>query len=619
MYKMGLSAHPTYKSIKNFVPAFLIVITLLLAACDSGSPTSAPTQTNSRTTTAASTTSSPAQDTTSPRAPLTVASATNTTTLAPTLASNTTASVATSKPTVATTPGGVSKPALGLNQADQVLRMVSGDVTTLDPALASEVSSSFVVRQLFSGLVTLDNNLNVVPDLAAAMPTVSDSGKTYTFTLKQGIHFASGKEITADDVKYSLERAADPTLAAPASANSLPAANYMNDIVGVKEKLSGKADSISGITVKDKYTIQFQLDGPKPYFLDKMTFNCFFVVNKSNVEKSSNWFEQPDASGPFKLDQWSSDQLIRLKPNANYANGKPYLNEVDLLLGSAAANALNLYEDTNNKIDLLDVGAGANVERALDKNSPLNKQLVVKPDLELTYLAYNNKVKPFDDPKIRQAFSLVVDRAKIARAMFEGKVVEAKTILPPGMPGYTGNAGAINYDVSRARDLIAQSSYKSPANLPKIVLYSTGDALAGTLQALYKQTLGIDVEVRQYEYKDFQTGLDQGQFQMFIFGWTADYPDPENFLRSLLGTASPYNNSNYSNQDFDNLLQQADQQSDAQKRLQMYGEAEQIALNDAAILPIYHDVTYMLVKPYVKNLVVTGEGIISLKEVYVQK
>ena len=633
--KIGPRIRPVYKYIARRVssalPISMLLLALLLGACDADTAT---TVVNNTTTTAVTSSTSPngaasytvtlnispdSTHTATTSQAITTIETTNGTTAPGLTTQPPTITVATSTNAATPAPVATTKLPANVNPADQVLHLVGGDPSTLDPALASEGNSVFVVRQLFSGLVTLDNDLKVVPDLAATMPTVSDNGKTYTFVLKRNLHFGDGKEITADDVKYSLERAADPQLAAPDPPESLPAANYMNDIVGVKDKLAGKASTIAGIVVKDKYTIQFQLDGSKPYFLDKMTYNCYFVVNKANVEKGGNWFEQPDVSGPFKLAQWNKQQLIKLAPNSAYANGAPTLKEVDILLGAAASNALNLYEQTDNKIDLLDIGAGADAERALDKNGVLNKQLVVKPELELTYLAFNTKAKPFDDPKIRQAFSLVVDRAKIARAVFEDKVVAAKTILPPGMPGYTGNGAVLGYDVSRARDLIAQSSYKSASNLPKIVLYSTGDGLSGTLQAIYKEALNIEVEVRQYEYKDFQAGLNQGQFQMFVFGWTADYPDPENFLRSLLGAGSPFNNSNYSNPQFDNLMKQGDQQSDPQARLQLYGQAEQMALADVPILPIYHNVSYLLVKPYVKNLVVTGEGIINLKDVYIQK
>ena len=501
----------------------------------------------------------------------------------------------------------------GLREEDQTLNLVGSEVGSFDPALGSEVGTSFILRQIYSGLVTLDKDLKVIPDLAVRLPDISEQGTLYTFTLRQGAKFQSGREITAEEVKFSLERAVDPKLAAPDPASSLPAANYMSDIVGVKDKLEGRATQVSGLTVKDKYTFQIKIDAARPYFLAKLTYNVFFVLNPEAVAKG---FDQPDSSGPFKLVEYKRDQFLKLARNELYYARPAYLSKINFALGASAANGQVQYEQ--GKFDVMGLG-GADVERALDKSNALNKELVIKPELSLTYLGFNTRARPFDEPKVRQAFASVVDRAKVARVMFEGKVQAAFTILPPGMPGYSGNAAATTYDISRARDLIAQSSYRTPANLPKITLYSTGSSLAGLLKEIYKQAFDIEIEVQQYDYKDFQSGLSQRQFQGYIYGWTADYPDPENFLRALLGNGSPFNDSGYSNPAFDELLKQGDQQSDQQKRLQFYNQAEQLALNDAPIFPLTHSITYLLVKPYVKGLDLTAIGLWSLKDVYIKK
>jgi ABC-type oligopeptide transport system substrate-binding subunit len=501
----------------------------------------------------------------------------------------------------------------GLREEDQVLNLTGDNIESFDPALLAAADSSFILRQIYSGLVTLDKDLKVVPDLAAKMPEISEQGTLYTFTLRPGAKFQSGREVTADDLKFSMERATDPKLAAPDSASSLPAASYMSDIVGVKDKLEGRATQISGVTVKDKATLQIKIDSPRPYFLAKMTYNVFYVVNPDAVAKG---FDQPDGTGPFKLAEYQRDQYIRLVRNENYYGRKAYLAKINIALGASASNGLTQYEQ--NKFDLMGIDS-SNVDRAQDKNSPLSKELVVKPELSLTYLGFNTRARPFDDPKIRQAFSIVIDRAKIARVMYEGKVQAATTILPPGIPGYSGNAGLNVYDINRARALIAQSSYRTAGNLPKIVLYSTGSSLARVLQEVYKQAFDIDLEVRQSDYKDFQSGLTARQFQMYIFGWSADYPDPENFLRTLLGTGSPFNDTGYNNSQFDDLMKQGDQQTDPQKRLQFYAQAEQIALNDAPIFPLTNGVNYLLVKPYVKGLDLTAVGVWSLKDVYIKK
>jgi ABC-type oligopeptide transport system substrate-binding subunit len=563
----------------------LLVLTLVMSAC--GENTVA-------TPTATIASASPSISTT--RTGQTVTGVTATTTLATT---------ATAVPTPTSSPN--------VKEADQVLTIIGGEVTTLDPALASEASTTFIIRQLFSGLVNINKDLKVVPELAIALPNTSADGTTYTFTLRQGAKFHSGAEINAESVKYSWERATDPKLAAPSASSSLPAATYMNDIAGIKEKLEGKTTEIEGVKVLDRYTLQVKTDGPRPYFLAKMTYNCFMVVNRAAPPSG---LDKVDGSGPFRMVEFRKDQSLKMARNTNYVNGPPNLAQVNMLLGASANDPLTLYEQ--GKIDYAFTG-GTVVERALDKSNPLNKELVVKPQLDLRYLGFNNRLKPFDDLKIRQAFSLVIDRSRIARVMFENKVVKADTILPPGLPGYTGNPGPLTYDVNRARDLIAQSSYRSPQNLPKITLYSTDSQLAGLFQQVYQQAFGIELEVRQPDYKDFETGLSSNRFQMYIYGWIADYPDPENFLRALLGNGSAFNDSGYNNPQFDEIMKQADQLSDPQKRLDEYARAEQIALTDAPILPIYHNVSYLLVKPYVKGLELSGAGILSLKEVFIVK
>lgn len=500
-----------------------------------------------------------------------------------------------------------------LNPELQTLNIAAADPNTLDPALTADVGTAFILRQLYSGLLTLDNSLSVVPDLASEMPILTENGSLYTFKLRQGVKFHSGRELTAEDVKFSLERATDPKLAAPEAASTLPANTYLSDIVGVKDKLDGKATEISGVRVADKYTLQIKLDGPKPQFLAKMTYPVFFVVNKEAVAKG---FEQVDGSGPFKLAEYRRGQTLRLTRNPDYYLGAPRLNRVNIALGANAANGLVLYEQ--GKIDITNL-AGSEIERALDKNSPLNRELTVKSQLSVNYVAFNTKLKPFDDPKIRQAFSLVVDRPRIARALFENKVQPAQSLLPPGLPGYTNKPGPLGYDVSRARDLINRSSYGGAQNLPRITLHTTGDGLARVLQDVYRQAFGVEVEVRQYDYAGFQSGLASKQFQMYTYGWVADYPDPDNFLRSLLGSGSAFNDTSYSNGTFDELLKRADQQGATSNRLSLYGEAEQLALADAPLLPVYHEVGYTLVKPYVKGIDITNVGIWTLKDAYILK
>ena len=166
---------------------------------------------------------------------------------------------------------------------NSVLHLYGIDPLTLDPALVGDAGSHDFILQIFSGLVTLDDNLQPVPDIAKSLPLISSDGTVYTFTLKQGVKFQDGREVKAGDFKYSWERACNP------ATGSQTAGAYLNDIVGVTEMLAGQATSLSGVKVIDDYTLQVTIDAPRSYFLYKLTYPTAFVVDKNNVNKGTDW------------------------------------------------------------------------------------------------------------------------------------------------------------------------------------------------------------------------------------------------------------------------------------------------------------------------------------------
>ncbi|MFL5734329.1 MAG: peptide ABC transporter substrate-binding protein [Chloroflexia bacterium] len=486
------------------------------------------------------------------------------------------------------------------------------DPPTLDPALANDTYSHLIIRQLFSGLVTYDDNLNIVPDVAAALPSVSADGKTYTFVLRKGVQFTDGQPVTSADFKYSMERATDPKLAGSQPASQLPAALYLGDIVGVQDKLNGKATEISGVQAPDPHTLVITIDAPKAYFLSKLTAGPAYVVQSSNVKAGPNWTEKPRGTGPFKLEKWVHNQQIVLAANPEYFGGAPKLPRINIWMGANSTGALQQYEIGG--LDVADVPID-DLDRATDRNNPMSKELQTVPEMSVTYLAFNLKQKPFEDPKVREAMSLALDRQKIARVMYQSRVREAQGFVPPDMPGYAPPSVGETYNVSRARQLLAESTYKDPKNLPRLRLYTSGDELGPMLSQVFSETLGIDVEVHEVEWSDFLDGLDRGDYPMFTFGWIADYPDPENFLNSLFASSSGENNLGYHNSAVDDALAAAAVEPDQAKRMAMYAQIEDRILKDHPAVPIYHSVTYTLVKPYVKGLKVTPMGLLNLKGV----
>jgi ABC-type transport system substrate-binding protein len=171
------------------------------------------------------------------------------------------------------------------------------------------------------------------------------------------------------------------------------------------------------------------------------------------------------------------------------------------------------------------------------------------------------------------------------------------------------------YDVTRARQLISESTYKEVKNLPRVRLYTAGDSLGPMMQEVYSRTLGIEIEVHEVEWSDYLEGLDRNEYPMFTLTWSADFPDPEGMLGSLFRSDSPENHFGYRNPDVDAALGAAATETDRQRRMSIYREVEERILMDHPAVPLYHSVSYTLVKPYITGLTVTPMGILSLKDV----
>lgn len=485
------------------------------------------------------------------------------------------------------------------------LRLFGGAPSTLDPALITDAIDAEYVVQIFSGLVTLDAELEVVPDLAERWE-LSPDGRTYTFFLRQDARFHDGRAVTAGDFKFSLERACAPR------TGSTVAGTYLGDIVGASEVLAGRAEQISGIQVLDDHTLRITIDAPKAYFLAKLTYSTAFVVDQQNTQQS-NWLQQPNGSGPFKLKELTAERIV-LQRNDYYYRDQPQLAEVTFLLSDGSP--MTMYE--NGELDIvLEVGP-ADAERVRDPANALHAELTMVPKLDIQYLGFDVTQPPFDDVRVRQAFVLAIDREKITNVVWKGMKAPAQGIVPPGLPGYEREGSLLRFDPQRARQLIAESTYKDVAGLPSITLSISGygSEMPPTVEAIVamlRENLGVEVAVEQ------SLGILGGQPQMYSSGWIADYPDPEDFLDILFHSQSDLNHMHYSNAQVDRLLEQARVETDAARRMQLYAEAEEMIVADAPWVPLWHSVDYVLTKPYVKGAVYAAAIFPWLSNVYIEQ
>ena len=501
--------------------------------------------------------------------------------------------------------------AVGCQPRQEPLTLYDIGPITLDPAVSSEVASHSYIVQIFSGLVGFDQSLRPVPDIARRWE-VSRDGKTYTFYLRPGVRFHSGREVKAGDFKYSWERACSP------ETGSRTAATYLGDIVGVREVLAGEAEGIRGVEVIDDYTLKVTIDAPKAYFLTKLACPAAFVVDKANVESGEEWWRKPDGSGPFRLREWQEDLLILERNELYYGEGARVPLVVFRLWGGAP---MIMYE--KGEIDVVSVPL-AYIDRVREPSDPLHGELVTAPELSFYYIGFNSTRPPFNDGNIRRAFCNAVDKDKIVDLVFKGTVEKADGILPPGMPGYNPDFQGLSYDVERARQLIATSDYGDASNLPPITITTAGwgGDIPPEVEAIiqeWRQNLGVEVRVRQLEPESFLYHLKEEKDEMFYLGWIADYPDPQDFLDLLFYTDSDGNAGEYSNPGIDARLEIARTEQDSDRRLGMYQEIEERLVSDAACLPLWFGRNYLLVKPYIKDYQISPLGYPRLKDVHLKE
>ncbi len=479
---------------------------------------------------------------------------------------------------------------------EQALVLAGGESTNpreYDPATTHGSGNKLV----FSGLVSFDPHLNLTPELAESWDTNPD-GTVYTFHLRENARFHDGRPVTAQDVIYSWERAASPAL------QSDTALTYLGDIVGVREMNAGQAEHITGLEALDAGTLQVTIDAPKPYFLLKLTYPTAFVLDKANVDSGEEWFRTPNGTGPYRLAEWLRFEQITYEANPDFYLGKPSIPYVIVKLYSGVG--IRLYE--SNEIDMTGISYFS-AERFLDPSEPLHDELVTGVGLCTGYVVFDVTQPPFDDVKVRQAFSMAFDRQKYIDVVLSGRALPAIGIYPPGLPGFNIGLRGMPYDPDRARQLLAESKYGN--NLPPIVYTDAGigssiGADVAAMAQMWQQVLGVEIMVENLEPNYYYEKVIAGQHgQIFGGGWCADYPDPENFADVLFHSGSAQNTGDYSNPELDALLELARVEQDVSKRIEMYQQAEQIIVDDAPVLFTAHSLSYQLVKPYVKGYVFT--------------
>ncbi len=478
------------------------------------------------------------------------------------------------------------------------LRIARAEPINLDPAQVTDVSSAVIIVEVFGGLLTLDQDLRIAPDLAEAVPeptTNADGTVTYRFTLRRDAKFHDGKRISAGDVKWSFERHAAPETLSPT------APDFLGDIIGVREYTRGRADEIVGIQVIDDVTLDITIDSAKPYFLYLMTFPVAFVVDRAQVEADpERWSLRPNGTGPFKLREWTLGEGLVLERFDDYHLGPAGVETVQVRF---AGGGVEQFE--NDEVDIAGIGV-TDIERVRDPASELNPLYVTRNELSVFYLAFNTVSPPFDDPLVRRALAHAIDKTTIIETVHQGLSRVAHGIVPPGLAAFDEDYLGLSFDPELARDLLAQSSYagKPILNTIRLTVPGQGATPGGTYEAIqdmWLTHLGLAIEIQQVEFATFIGELDRGLYQLFGLGWSLDFPDPQNVLDYKFHSRSLGNDVGLDNDELDALLEQARGEFDPAKRVQLYREVERMLVGGAVWIPLFHSVAHEVVKPYVEG------------------
>jgi ABC-type transport system substrate-binding protein len=499
-------------------------------------------------------------------------------------------------------------PALPAHAAGGVLRLSDegvSDLASIDPpsGAANDAQSSLVENLLFGGLVRLDQNLRVQPNAAASW-TVSGGGKVYTFTLRHGLRFADGTLVTSADVVYSLDRAFSPAFQAGNTDY------YLGDVVGGIDRTNGKAATVQGIHALGADRVQITLDQPAAVILDQLAYAVADIVPRRLIQRYGNtWTDHAFGIGPFRVARWVHGREIDLVPNRYYWRGVPHLRGITVLFVPDANRAYALYR--RGAVDVMGAAQFATAHLAgVQGLADLHEQA----QLFTEFLTPNERVAPFNNRLVRQAFSAAVNRATIAR-LLDNRVLPASGILPPGMPGFDPNLQGQTFDPLLARRLLSRAGYPDGKGLPPVTLDVDGGDPDGLTKAralceFWKLVLHVDVRLRRLGHNAYNDALSARRYQLAFIQWGADYPDPQDFLSLQLQTGSANNNGSYSSATFDALTRRADAMTaNARGRYRLYLRAEQLAVAAAAWIVLDWGKADVLIRPSVHGLRVTAMGV----------
>ena len=490
-------------------------------------------------------------------------------------------------------------------EGNNLVVQLGPDPETMDPALNSAIDASNMIIHLFEPLLNIDKDNNVIGGMAETWE-ISEDGLTYTFHLRDGLKWSDGSEFTSEDFVYTFKRMADPMTAAP----------YGHDLLcmikGYDEAENGNVDALA-VSAPDAQTFVVELSYPCVYFDKICAFAALSPVNQVTIEANGeSWAIDPATyvcNGSMKIKEWVPGSHILMEKNENYWNAEAV---------TADTIKFVLMEDMNAAYSAYKTGEvmfSRDVPTEEIPNLRENPEFHVAPILGTYYVSLNLEREYFQDPKVRQALSLALDRQYIADTIMQGTYSPAVNFVGPGVSdaeagssfqdttiaeyGEFFHVDDFEGDLAKAKELLADAGYPDGEGFPMIE-YMTNDAgynkpLAEYLQSAWGE-LGVNTEIKIIEWASFTPTRRNGDYDIARNGWVYDYDDPSNML-NLFESTNGNNDGRYNNPEYDALIASARETVDKAEHYQLLHEAEQLLLNDMGMIPIAYNNDFWLQKP----------------------
>lgn len=514
------------------------------------------------------------------------------------------------------------EPGVDLPEDAEVLRLGAGaEPQALDPHLVTGHGEHRILSALFEGLTTLDQETLELEPGAAASWEVSNDGLTYTFHLQAEGRWSNGDPVTAQDFVYGWRRILTPSLGSEYS--------YMLWILENAEAYNkGDITDFSEVGVKalDDKTLEVRLKYPAPYFLSMLIHYSWFPIHRETIEqyggideRLSKWTQPGNmvSNGPFKLAAWAPNQLIQGVRNDHYWDE----DEVKL-------DAVNFYPIESLVTEEREFRAG-NLHMTyafpLTKTNTYREEhpdlLRIEPFVSTYYYRFNVTREPLDDPRVRRALAMAIDKRAIAEDVSYDTVYPAPALTPPDLAGYTAEAG-IEFDPEAARELLAEAGYSDGEGFPELeLLYNSSEdhkRIAEAIQNMWQKHLNIPIGTNNQDWKVYLASMTSLDYDIARSGWIADYLDPINFLECFV-TDGGNNRTGWSNEEYDGLIEEARRTLDEEERRALYQEAERILLEEAPIAPVYYYTQRFLKAPELKGAKANKMGYLNFKSFYLEE